>query len=616
MKKPIECDVECYVDYFLIKFRDDETGAVMEFEQYPGRTFNKATVRKILLNYTIFTFNGNNYDMPMIALALRGATCAELKEASDWIVKGGMKPWKFCKHYGVKVATLWDHIDLYEVAPGTMDSLKIYGARMHAATLQDLPVPENAEITPEQRPVLRKYCGNDLKITAMLRKALKDEIELREAMSLEYGIDLRSKSDAQVAEHVIKKKVSQLIGTEVQRNADFSTDRTFKYKVPPFIRFITPEMNELLDRIREAEFELDGGGKPKIPASLRKVIQLGAAKFKLGVGGLHSQEKSTAHAASADYELHDDDATSFYPWLIYNAKMFPAALGPHFLGIYKDILDKRVMAKQMNNKKVANSMKIMLNGTFGKLGSPYSIFYAPDLLIQVTVTGQLVLLMMIEMFVQAGIEVISANTDGVVTKVHWTQRETKRLLIQAWERQVGMTTENTRYLGLYSRDVNNYLAVKLDSDTKGKGVFTSTGLMKSPANQIIPTAVSAFLANGTPLEDTIRGCTDIRQFVSARQVNGGALLNWELIGKAVRWYRSTASTSHLEYKLSGNKVPLTDNCVPVMELPSELPADIDYDWYIQEARDLLYEVGHGPRVEKVTKRRKKAEVEEQEELFA
>lgn len=60
--------------------------------------------------------------------------------------------------------------------------------------------------------------------------------------------------------------------------------------------------------------------------------------------------------------------------------------------------------------------KIQINGTFGKTGSPYSVLFAPTMLIQTTITGQLSLLMLIEWHEIYGIPVISANTDGVVIK--------------------------------------------------------------------------------------------------------------------------------------------------------------------------------------------------------
>ena len=86
----------------------------------------------------IVTFNGNNYDLPMISLALTGAQHAELKAASDKIIMDGLKPWHIAAAYEVPQINLPHHIDLIEVAPGVA-SLKIYAGRLHAPVIQDLP---------------------------------------------------------------------------------------------------------------------------------------------------------------------------------------------------------------------------------------------------------------------------------------------------------------------------------------------------------------------------------------------------------------------------------------------------------------------------------------------
>jgi len=91
-------------------------------------------------------------------------------------------------------------------------------------------------------------------------------------------------------------------------------------------------------------------------------------------------------------------------------------MADHFQTIYQKILDDRLAAKNSGDSVTSNTIKIVLNGSFGKLGSKWSILYAPRLLLQVTLTGQLALLMLIEMIEDAGIPVVSANTDGIVIK--------------------------------------------------------------------------------------------------------------------------------------------------------------------------------------------------------
>lgn len=105
-------------------------------------------------------------------------------------------------------------------------------------------------------------------------------------------------------------------------------------------------------------------------------------------------------------------------------------------------------------------------------------------------------------------------------------------------------------MGLYSRDVNNYIAIKQKEvrnadgsttwveqpdGTKNKGAYANPWasnknlamrLHKNPTNTICVEAVERFLTEGVPIDHTIRGSTDIRKFVSVRSVKGGAVKDW------------------------------------------------------------------------------------------
>ena len=236
----------------------------------------------------------------------------------------------------------------------------------------------------------------------------------------------------------------------------------------------------------------------------------------------------------------------------------------------------------------ADSFKIVVNGTFGKTGSPYSILYAPDLMIQVTLTGQLALLMLIDSFDQNKFEVVSGNTDGIVVKCPRGREKAMRTVIERWQRRTGFNMESTRYAGLYSRDVNNYIAIGHDGVVKIKGCFAYGKRQKNPEYDVCTDALIAYLKDGTPTEETIRNCKDIRKFLSVRRVNGGAVKNDEYIGKTVRWYYSTTEKGTINYKTNGNKVPQSDNAKPLMTLPSEFPNDVDHAWYVEKCKSMFY----------------------------
>jgi DNA polymerase elongation subunit (family B) len=292
--------------------------------------------------------------------------------------------------------------------------------------------------------------------------------------------------------------------------------------------------------------------------------------------------------------LADWDVASYYPNIILAQRLAPKHLGPDFLRVFEQIVDRRIAAKRSGDKVTADTLKITINGAFGKLGSKYSFLYSPELLIQTTLTGQLALLMLIERMEGAGIKVVSANTDGIVLYGPRSFESAMEVVAWDWMLDTSFELERTDYRALASRDVNNYLAVKLDGSVKGKGVFAPAGLAKNPDCQIIYEAAAKRIATGVSIEQTIRNCRDVTKFVTVRRVTGGAVWNGENLGKAVRYYYATSVPSEqtINYAKNGNKVPKSQGCRPLMELPQELPSDIDYAVYELEAERLLCEVGY------------------------
>jgi hypothetical protein len=590
MTKPIVVfDTEVYKDYFLVMFRSLDTHNTIYFEMYPGQPLDCPNIWGIFRKFTVVSFNGNHFDMPVLAVALSGGDNALVKKVCDAIIELGMKPWQIEQLYGVSVPRP-DHIDLFDVAPG-MASLKAYGGRMHCRKIQDLPLEPTASISPGERKTLIEYCSNDLVTTEELYLRLVPQIQLREGLSVAIGEDLRSKSDAGIAEAVLKKTISQLLARPLERpEMPFGT--FFQYTPPLYIGYDTPVLQQALETIRNAKFAISEGGKIMGPEEVESLkIPIGNSVYRMGIGGLHSTESSVAHVADDDYILVDRDVVSFYPAIILQG-LYPRHLGPAFLTAYRDIVKRRLQAKARGQKAIADSLKIVINSSFGKMGNKWSALYSPHLMIQVTMTGQLALLMLIEWLERHDIQVVSANTDGVVIRCHRRRVKTMESLISAWESWTGFDTEATRYKALYSRDVNNYVALKEGGGYKVKGVYTPAGLQKNPVNMVCINAVLAYLQHGIPLEKSIRDCRDIRQFVTVRTVKGGAVKGEEFLGRAVRWYYAIGATGAIHYKINGHKVPLTDGAKPLMELPSKFPDDLNYEWYIQEAGIILQDIGY------------------------
>tara|TARA_R100000781_G_C4076336_1_gene126208 strand:+ start:91 stop:1401 length:1311 start_codon:yes stop_codon:yes gene_type:complete len=425
------------------------------------------------------------------------------------------------------------------------------------------------------------YCENDLDTTIDLFKEMKPALELREKISSEYRSNVMSKSDGQIAEAIFKSKLGQ-----VSKPGEFKGK--IRYLPPEYLRFKDPQLKAIQEFVEEHEFELDGKGAVKLPPELKEMkIEIGRSIYRIGIGGLHSSEKAQILKPTKKQKLVDRDVTSYYPMIIINRELAPKHLGKQFLKIYNKMFEDRAAAKRTGDKLIDASLKLALNSSFGKLGSKWSFLYSPELMLNVTLTGQLCLLWLIEVLERNGIQVMSANTDGFVSLVD--DMETFDKICSKWERKTKFNLEDTYYKALYSRDVNNYLAITIDGKTKGKGIFAETSLRKNPTGDIIIKAVIDYLLLGTPIEETINACDDTRKFIFARTVKGGAVWKDQYLGRVVRWIHSTQGEA-IRYESNNNRVPKSDMAWAMMEM-SDVPLHLDRTRYIDEARDVLGSLG-------------------------
>lgn len=623
-RPPVEMDTECYPDWWLIKFWMED-GRFYSFERTAQQPLNIEAVMWFVQNFTMYSFNGDNYDLPMSSLALTGADNFTLKQANDAIIVGGLRRWDFYKAYGVQEPAGLDHVDLMEPTPGVRIGLKTYMGRAHCKRLQDLPYKPSELTTLDMRRNLDTYCGNDLAGNRTLRTTIAKRLALRVNLSERFGVDVRSKSDAQMAEAVFKAKLSF-----VPEKRYVPHGYQFQYVPPSYIRFSTPALQEALEVIRAAWFVVydvdqvktseqeeifDTDGKKiktgvKMPPELKKLtITIGDTKYKLGIGGLHSQEQALqAHTVMGKCTLRMDDVTSYYPSLIINLAIDLGLTGEEGKRIYQEFRRDRVAAKAKLKELVKGTgeyddvdtivegLKIFLNGTFGKLFSKYSIFYNPEGGIATTLTGQLSLLMLIESLYLNGVPTISANTDGIVTLCPAGREWLRDSCVAHWSNITNLGMEPDYARSLYARDVNSYVLIGLNGDVKRKGAFAETGILAgmqgaNPEKDICADAVVNYLKDGTPLMSTIRGCTDIRKFVVIRTVKGGGVYGGEYLGKTVRWYYAANEQRHIEYESNGNKVAGSQGARPCMELPDTLPTDIDFDRYHADAVKMLETLG-------------------------
>jgi hypothetical protein len=630
--KTIILDCEVYRNFFYLGAKRLEDGVRAGFEfSSRNANFDRDLVRNVMRNNLTIGFNSITYDLPMIYAALSGMSNSDLKDASDHIIQNRVMWWQVERELNITIPEI-NHIDLFETNPAVKKGLKALNGSMHHEHLQELPYAHDKVLEDYEMDELIKYCQlGDIDGTEKLYNRMQEPIALRQLLRKIYDTrDLRSKSDAQVGEAILKTEVERKTKSRITK-AIIPDGTKFRYEVPEWMSFKTPYMQSILKKISETDIVVKGG-KVQFPKEFENFnIEFDGLKHTLGIGGLHSTESNRAVVSDDDDVLIDGDVASQYPNIIMKLGLFPKAMGPGFLPVYKSIIDTRLKAKANKDKATDKGLKIAINGSYGKLGSGYSVLFAPHLMVAVTLTGQLSLLMLIEAAHLAGIPVVSANTDGVVFKCPRDKfngfilrddgSTTDRLhksplqdIIEWWENVTSFNMEFAEYKAIYSQSVNSYIAIKPDGSFKRKGKLANhwrpelpwggentdydpnrEALKKAPSMTICADAVLGRILHGISPRDTITECKDIREFVTIVAANAGATWRGNFIGKMVRYYWSTDGEEIVKAKpnSTGNydKVPKTDGARECMRLPDEFPDDIDYEKYIAEAEQILKDVG-------------------------
>lgn len=377
------------------------------------------------------------------------------------------------------------------------------------------------------------YNDNDVYIVAELIRMNQEEVLLRYRISEEYKVDVYSASRSTIADKVIVKLYSKFTGLHPKAFIDTKTIRR-KILVSEIlsdkIAFSTPELNDILSGIRSLTLRGEKG-------EFDREFTFMGTSYTIATGGLHSNEIPAVYIENSDSIIVDRDVASYYPNMIRSLKVCQKHLIPKaWFRIADTIVDERLEHKHLAKDKSLDSierdkhataaacLKIVANaGIFGKMGSEKSFLCDKKAMYQVTINGQLFLLMLIEKLELAGIHVISANTDGIVTIVPRKLEQTADDICHWWEKHLGLELEFTYYTKYVTEGVNSYLTVKRGGSSKFKGRMNPKmfleDLSKGYNSPIVAKCVTEYFINGTPVMETLRNAKSILDFCRTQNVN-------------------------------------------------------------------------------------------------
>lgn len=485
--------------------------------------------------------------------------------------------------------------------------LKEIQVTMQYKNVQEFVADWQADLPENQIDSMIDYNINDVNSTEELLNRCKKDIDLRIAIEDEYGVRVLSKDGVNIGMKILTQKYLEKTG---QTWWDIKDLRSPMSVIPlnnvilPFIKYDSPILTRVLNDM-----------KSQIVSPGRKGYEnkfvFEGLQYSVGVGGIHSVNKPEIIIPKEDEMLIDIDVASLYPSMLIEYEFYPKHLGPEFLEVYKQIKDERIEAKHNGNKVKNETLKLALNGLSGNLQNEHNFCYSPFAVMQIRINGQLLLLMLAEKLTQLGCRIVQANTDGLFVLLKKDVYSKVNNVCREWEQLTRLTLEEERFKAMYQYAINDYFAITEDDKIKEKGMFiTTVKLGKGLTPKIIPKAVINFFKNGVPVEETIKGCQDIRDFLMSEKT--GKQWHVEYNNKEQqrtnRFYASTNGAYLWKWKEKDTNrfdisIPcptekqyqnmLTASGVTLLNYLDDKPIEerkINYRYYIMEAYKIIREL--------------------------
>lgn len=458
------------------------------------------------------------------------------------------------------------------------------------------------------------YNINDIESTSELLNRCKKDVDLRIAIEDEYGVRVLSKDGVNIGMKILTQKYLEKTGLTWWDIKDLRSPMSvipLKDIILPFIKYDSPILQRVLDDMKN---QIVSPGRK----GYENKFVFNNLRYSVGVGGIHSVNSPEIIIPRDDEMLIDIDVASLYPSMLIEYEFYPRHLGKEFLEVYKQIKDERIEAKHNGDKVKNETLKLALNGLSGNLQNEHNFCYSPFAVMQIRINGQLLLLMLAEKLTQIGCRIVQANTDGLFVLLKKDAYSKVNSICREWEQLTKLTLEEDRFKAMYQYAINDYFAITEDNKVKEKGMFiTTVKLGKGLTPKIIPKAVISFFKDGIPVEDTIKNCTDIRDFLMSEKTgkqwhveymneeqqrtnrfyastNGGYLWKWKDTGHKegeIITY-TEPYVGERKYKASARQYQnmLTASGVTLLNKFDDKPIEerkINYRYYIMEAYKII-----------------------------
>lgn len=242
------------------------------------------------------------------------------------------------------------------------------------------------------------------------------------------------------------------------------TRLTNNAKIDILIKYLTLSKEELF-KIRYVEDKKNTiYNGILIQYAFELILNIKGVPHLFKTGGIHSVvgkslffDKSTEH--DRNRRLLIADVGSLYPNIM---RVFGlCSIGMDDPNTYTQMIADRIVLKKQGDP-FAQVLKLILNTTYGCMGSEYNNLYDPTNRLKVCIFGQACIVDLLDKLEDqvSGLEIFQSNTDGIVISCEDYEYDLVESIIHDWEKRTGLEMEIDESLYLAQRDVSNYILIE------------------------------------------------------------------------------------------------------------------------------------------------------------
>lgn len=424
-------------------------------------------------------YNGRNYDQYIHKSILLNFNP---KKVNDWIIVKKRKGWEFSSLFNKIPLVLYDPMPNPPVSLKTLEGFM--GNNIHETSV---PFDIKRKLTPSELTETIGYCRSDVLNMIEVFMKRKNEFDAQMDLLKAFKLPLQhlGKTQAQLASVIFDAK-------------RVSFDDDWDIRLP--------------DNVQLGKYKHVGEwflNKDNHNEDAYLTTTIAGLEHTIAWGGIHAGVPKTTITCEEDEAMFDADVGQLYPNLmrIYNL-LSRASRKPEMLGY---ILDTSMRLKHEGKKKEREPYKRQCNIVYGAMGDKFNPLYDPLHRTLVCVYGQVFLIDLIDK-IEDLIYLFNSNTDGIFYKVKKKDIPELERRVKEWEERTGLEMEYSEFTKFISKDVNNYLAIKIDGGVHAKGAYVKDLNDLDYDLPIVNEAIRNYLVFGTPVRDTIYGCTEFRKF--------------------------------------------------------------------------------------------------------